>query len=83
MQQNENLIQCHILKLKIYACNHQTSMRVLQEHTHREGLCSNVFLQLFLQNSVSILSVGVEREIFEYIKNIQTTQNMEVQFLFL
>ena len=58
-------------------------MCVLQEHTRTEGLRSNVFLQLFLQNSVSILSVGVGREIFEYIKNIQTTQNMEVQFLFL
>lgn len=37
-------------------------------HTHTEGLRSSVFLQLFLQNSVSILSVGVGREIFEYIK---------------
>ena len=77
MQQNENLLQCHILKLKIHACNHQTLMRVLQEHTHREGLCSNVLLQL------PISSVGVGREIIEYIKNIQTTQNMKVQFLFL
>ena len=70
-------MQCHILKLKIHACNHQTSVCVLQEHTRREGLRSSVLLQL------PILSVGVGREIFEYIKNIQTTQNMKVQFLFL
>lgn len=76
MQQNEDLVQCHILELKIHACNHQTLMRALQEHTHR-GLRSNVLLQL------PISSVGVGREIFEYIKNTQTTQNMKVQFLFL